>query len=137
MTKQEAIIEMMAGKKVTHGLLGPDEWITIVNETYIHTYDDTLLPEELFWEMYKGKPWEDGYSHYVEIVKYIAIIYSFESNVLIFQEEKTFPSDESLLKYLRSNDYGILFKYPRPGETRLLTKSSLPSLINFHLIRVL
>lgn len=67
MTKLEAIVAMLSGKKVTHKWFSKDEWMTA--ELCPFTYRLDLLLEDgvtvrasKFWALRDDKSWDDGYS---------------------------------------------------------------------------
>jgi hypothetical protein len=50
MTKEEAIQEMRAGKKVTHRYFSPEEWVTMGTEGQIVLEDGVECSPEEFWQ---------------------------------------------------------------------------------------
>lgn len=61
MNKQEAIVAMQNGEKVTHSLFSPDEWITMDKKGWIYTEDGYQVKQELFWADRQGENWEDDW----------------------------------------------------------------------------
>jgi hypothetical protein len=61
MHKQQAIQEMMLGKKVTHRYFSPDEYITM-DKGLIYTEEGYSTTADLFWEDRQGKEWENDWS---------------------------------------------------------------------------
>ena len=63
MTKEEAIVQMKAGNKLTHTYFTPDEWVTILNDKY-HFEDGVECSFEEFWSHRMGPAWFFGWEIY-------------------------------------------------------------------------
>ena len=61
MTKQEAIIEMRKGVKITHEHFSPEGWMTM-DGFYILLEDGVICSDFEFWRWRKDKSWNTGYS---------------------------------------------------------------------------
>lgn len=61
MTREEAIVHMEQGVKITHRFFSPDEWVTMHNG-YILSETGRIIDNELFWEYRTGRNWQTGYS---------------------------------------------------------------------------
>jgi hypothetical protein len=60
MTKDEAFEALENGKKITHRLFDPDEWMTM--DFGLIVFEDGInCTEEEFFKFRQGKQWEDGY----------------------------------------------------------------------------
>lgn len=57
MTKQEAISEMMKGKKLTHYNFTPEEWVTIGSEGQYILEDGVECSASEFWQWRKDSQW--------------------------------------------------------------------------------
>lgn len=65
MTKEDAIIQMRQGKKITHTYFLSDEWITIKNGKIL--FEDGVMSNfEEFWNLRNQDFWNDGYELYNE-----------------------------------------------------------------------
>lgn len=63
MKKEEAIIEMIAGKRITHRCFSSDEWMMIQPQTNLIVFEDGgTINLEIFSN--DGSFWCDGYSVY-------------------------------------------------------------------------
>lgn len=60
MTKQEAIIEMQRGEKLTHRYFSKDEWATLEGN-HIITEDGVRITEKEFWLIRKSPAWEEDW----------------------------------------------------------------------------
>ena len=63
MTKQEAIIKMKQGEKITHRFFSLEEWMTIDNGEIL-LEDGVRCSEDEFWKWRTDKSWDDGYEIY-------------------------------------------------------------------------
>jgi hypothetical protein len=63
MNKQQAITAMKSGEKVTHRDFTPREWIKDTGLKYEFEDECTCSYNE-FWQLRKGKNWEDGWKIY-------------------------------------------------------------------------
>lgn len=66
MTKENAIIEMKKGIKVTHRYFSSDEWITMKGNFTIQTEEGYSFPADEFWRYRNDIDWMDGWSIYKE-----------------------------------------------------------------------
>ncbi len=64
MTKQEAIQAMKEGKKVTHTLFSPNEWMTMEGDQIVLEDGVKCDPSLEFWFWRTVDLWNDGYSLY-------------------------------------------------------------------------
>jgi hypothetical protein len=60
MNKDQAIVAMMEGKKVTHRYFGPDEWVSMENGSILLTSGIKCPPKE-FWKHRSAHCWNNGY----------------------------------------------------------------------------
>ena len=60
MTKQEALKEMKKGKKISHFLFSPEEWMTIEGNK-IKLEDGVICSQSEFWKWRTDENWNDGY----------------------------------------------------------------------------
>ena len=60
MNKQEAILAMQEGKKVTHRYFSPNEWMAM-KDGMIVLEDGVICPPEEFWQWRTDAVWNDGY----------------------------------------------------------------------------
>ena len=65
MNKQEAILAMQEGKKVTHLYFSPNEWMTM-KEGMIVLEDGVIYPPKEFWQWRTDRGWNDGYELFNE-----------------------------------------------------------------------
>jgi len=65
MSKEEAVLSMAMGDKVTHRFFEKGEWMSMKDGMIILDDGATCTPYE-FWEKRKGFGWSDGYSIYKE-----------------------------------------------------------------------
>lgn len=65
MTKEEAIVQMKKGKKITHRYFTSDEWMTIENGMYL-LEDGVRVSEKEFWHYRQQDSWKDGYEFFSE-----------------------------------------------------------------------
>lgn len=65
MTKQEAIIEMQKGIKITHTSFSPWEWITLKSGEFLFEDEYTVDPN-LFWLDRQCEEWEIGWDYFPE-----------------------------------------------------------------------
>ena len=65
MNKQEAILAMQEGKKVTHRYFGANEWITM-KDGMIVLEDGVICPPEVFWQWRTDTCWDSGYELFNE-----------------------------------------------------------------------
>lgn len=65
MKKEEAIILMKEGQRITHRYFDPNEWMTM-NGNKIELEDGVKCSETEFWHWRTQECWNDGYSLYVE-----------------------------------------------------------------------
>lgn len=65
MNKEEAIRAMQEGKKVTHTLFFPNEWMTM-KDGLIHLEDGVICRPDYYWFSRRGAIWNDGYSLFNE-----------------------------------------------------------------------
>ncbi len=65
MTKDEAIAQMEAGKKVTHNYFTDEEWISMKNGRVINEegYDHDA---KLFWANRQGEQWDKDWTIFYE-----------------------------------------------------------------------
>lgn len=61
MTKEEAILLMRKGVKMTHTFFSPEEWVTIKDEKMLFE-DGCTCSQTLFWKDRKLSGWESGWS---------------------------------------------------------------------------
>ena len=61
MTKAEAIQAMKEGKKVTHYLLSPDEWMTMRCDGMVVLEDGVICTPEDIWRWRTSNDWDNGY----------------------------------------------------------------------------
>lgn len=65
MTKQEAIIEMRNGEKLTHRFFEPWEWVTFQDGCILSEDGYAVIPE-IFWGCRRDKEWETGWDYFPE-----------------------------------------------------------------------
>lgn len=65
MNKQEAILAMQEGKKVTHRYFSTNEWVTM-KDGMIVIEDGVYCPPEVFWQWRTDPVWNDGYELFNE-----------------------------------------------------------------------
>ena len=70
MNKQEAILAMKGGKKVTYRNFAPNEWMTM-KEGMMILEDGVIIPHvtctpEEFWKYRTDSRWDDGYELFNE-----------------------------------------------------------------------
>jgi len=65
MNKQEAIIAMQEGKKVTHRYFSTDEWMTM-KAGMIVLEDGVICPPEEFWQWRTDPCWDSEYELFNE-----------------------------------------------------------------------
>lgn len=61
MTKAEAIQAMKEGKKVTHHLFSPDEWMTMRCDGMVVLEDGVICTTEDIWRWRTSNDWDNGY----------------------------------------------------------------------------
>lgn len=61
MTKAEAIQAMKKGKKVTHHLFSPDEWMTMRCDGMVVLEDGVICTPEDIWRWRTSNDWDSGY----------------------------------------------------------------------------
>lgn len=61
MTKHEAIIAMMEGKKVRHRFFSSDEWMTKTEDGMYLFEDGVKCTPSMFWMDRIGKEWNSGW----------------------------------------------------------------------------
>lgn len=66
MTKNDAIIQMKQGVKVTHRYFTSNEWITMKGNLTIQTEEGYSFPADEFWRYRNDIDWMDGWSIYKE-----------------------------------------------------------------------
>jgi hypothetical protein len=64
MDKDEAIIAMQTGNRVTHRFFTEDEWITMEDNQTIITEEGYRIFADEFWDHRKGIEWQSGWSLY-------------------------------------------------------------------------
>lgn len=65
MNKQEAILAMQEGKKVTHRYFFTNEWMTI-KDGMIVLEDGVICHPKEFWQWRTDSAWNDGYELFNE-----------------------------------------------------------------------
>ena len=65
MNKQEAILAMKEGKKVTYKYFSPNEWMAM-KDGMIVLEDGVICPPEEFWKLRADSRWDDGYELFNE-----------------------------------------------------------------------
>lgn len=65
MTKQEAILEMKKGIKITHELFDDNEWMTMDGLTIV-LEDGVRCSQSEFWVSRIQSEWDNGYSVFNE-----------------------------------------------------------------------
>ena len=65
MNKQEAILAMQEGKKVTHRYFTPNEWMTM-KDGVIVLEDGVICPPDDFWQWRTDRGWNDEYELFNE-----------------------------------------------------------------------
>ena len=65
MTKEDAILAMLGGKKVTHRHFGPEEWATMENGRIVLEDNVHCCPEE-FWKWRRDPSYDNDWSIYIE-----------------------------------------------------------------------
>lgn len=65
MNKEEAILEMQKGRKLTHMYFSPWEWVTIKNGEFLFE-DGYSIDQETFWADRQSKEWESNWDYYQE-----------------------------------------------------------------------
>lgn len=66
MTKEDAIIQMKQGVKVTHRYFTSNEWITMKGNFTIQTEEGYSFPADEFWRYRNDIDWMDGWSIFKE-----------------------------------------------------------------------
>jgi len=66
MTKAEALEALEDGKKITHRLFDPDEWMTMDFGLIVFEDGVNCTEKEFFNRFRQGAQWEDGYSIFKE-----------------------------------------------------------------------
>ena len=62
MTKQEAISQMRAGKKLTHVHFSSEEWVKSDETGAVYTFEDGVVcSEREFWHWRTALSWEGGW----------------------------------------------------------------------------
>lgn len=62
MTKNEAIIAMQQGKKVTHEFFSAEEWMKASGNFAYEFEDGIVCSDNEFWHFRSGVEWEAGWS---------------------------------------------------------------------------
>jgi len=66
MIKDEAFKALEDGKKITHRLFDPDEWMTMDFGLIVFEDGVSCTEKEFFNRFRQGEQWEDGYSIFEE-----------------------------------------------------------------------
>jgi len=62
MTKQEAIAEMKAGKRLTHRFFADHEWVTMPQQGHCVQSEDGIKQNAAgFWSLRTGEEWQIGW----------------------------------------------------------------------------
>lgn len=66
MTKEDAIVKMQKGKKVTHPSFTDEEWMTMNNQGQIELEDGVVCEPYEFWRWRQDEAWDKDYSVFEE-----------------------------------------------------------------------
>lgn len=64
MTKEEVLLHLRGGKKVTHKVFTEKTWIEQVSKSHYKDDLDNVHTIKTFWKMRTGKVWNNGWELY-------------------------------------------------------------------------